>query len=403
MRILVLCRDFPLPLTSGEKIRCYHILKELARYHEISLISLVHRDSELQHVEELKVICKNVYPFRFKFSKKLSAFRMMFSARPWEVLAYYDKEIKFKIGDIIKSQHFDVIWVNFLSMANYLDSDMMLKSIFVLDQHDADELVWQNYVRASKNVFMQIFAGLNLQKVKIFQKKIFNYFSAISCVSVSDADFMKDHVPANIQTWVVPNGVDLDYFKPNNDERQKTNIILLCAAMDVFMNVDAALRFAREIFPIIKEQIPDSEFWIVGRDPTKRVRSLAKEGSIKVTGSVEDVRPYYRQARVVAAPYKFGGGTKLKILEAMAMNLPVVSTTIGCQGMDVGGLESVVVRDDMKEFAQAVIDILKAESTHERNFGNDSRRYVEEKYGWNNIVKNLDLNLLKLLKQTNRY
>lgn len=399
MRILVLCRDFPLPLTSGEKIRCFHILQELAKHHEVSLISLVHRESELQYVEELKRFCQFVYPIRFKFSKKLSAIRILFSVWPWEAIAFYKEEMKLKIRDLVSSQKYDIVWVNFLSMANYIDPKIALKSVFVLDQHNADELVWQNYSRSSNNVFMKIFAALNLQKLKIFQREMLNYFGALVCVSEKDASFMKDHVPAHVQTWVVPNGVDPDYFRPIDSDHQRNNIIMLCASMDVFMNVDAAYRFAKEVFPTIKDKIPDCVFWIVGRDPTKVIRGLAKEGYIEVTGSVEDVRPYYQKARVIIAPYRLGGGTKLKILEAMAMNLPIVSTSVGCQGIDIAGKAQIIIRDNMKEFAEAVVNLLRAEAKDGNRCVEDARRLVEERYGWSSIVEKVEPHLANLVRQ----
>ena len=398
MRILILCREFPLPLTSGEKIRCYHILKGLANHHEVTLVSLVHRSSELHHVEELKQFCQNIYTFEFKLSKRLSVFKMLFSLKPWDVIAFYDKEMKLKVRELINSQKFDVVWVNFLSLANYLEPDMASKSIFILDQHNVDELWWENYARESNNIVVKLLAMLNLQKVKYLQQKVLNYFNAIVCVSKEDANYMEERVPTHARIWVIPNGVDTDYFIPTGLSNNKAKIIMLCASMDVTMNIDAALQFARKAFPIIKDKIPDSEFLIVGRNPVKEILMLDKEGYIKVTGSVDDLRPYYAKAKVVVAPYRFGGGTKLKILEALAMNLPIVSTSIGCQGIDSTGITQLIIRDNMKEFAYAVVEVLESDITKRNWYGDNARRLVEERYSWRRITEALEPNLLKLMK-----
>jgi polysaccharide biosynthesis protein PslH len=397
MKILVLCRTLPMPLTTGARIRSFHILKGLAKHNEISLVSLVHQDNDMQYIKDLECICNRVYPIRCNLSKKMSAFRTIFSSQPWDSIAFYSREAKSKIRELIISQNFDIVWINFLSMSNYLDPDMVSKSLFILDQHNADELVWKNYSKLSNNLAMRYFAAINLQKLKSFQREMMEYFSAVACVSKDDVEYMRECIPENVNTWLVPNGVDTEYFVPKSGNQKQNNIIMLCASMDVTMNIDAALRFARESFPRIKTEIPDSEFWIVGRDPPKQIRELAREGYIKVTGSVEDVRPYYNKAKIVVAPYLFGGGTKLKILEAMAMNIPIVSTSIGCRGIDITSDTRIIIQDNMKEFGEAVSKSLRSEGVDSTMRQNNSRKVIEDKYSWTSIVENLEPKLLDLL------
>jgi len=398
MKILVLCRELPLPLTSGEKIRCYHILKGLARDHDVTLVSLVLHKSDLTYINELKKFCQSVYTFEINFSKKLSALKTAFSSLPWDVLAYQNNEAKLKISELNQSQKFDIIWINFLSMSGYVNRKDLNKTILILDQHNADELVWANYIRNSTNPVMKTFAWLNRGKVKSFQRKIFKDINVIVCVSKEDAEYIKPQIPAGVSTWIIPNGVDTEYFVPVNTNR-KVNAVMLCASMDVTMNIDAALQFAK-IFPNIKQKIPDAEFWIVGRNPPKQIVALNQEGYIKVTGSVIDVRPYYNEARVIVAPYRFGGGTKLKILEAIAMNLPIVSTTMGCQGIDTTGMSNIIIRDDINQFSEAVIDILLGNTDIIRQKVHDSSKILEERYSWTSITRKIDFKLTELFKMT---
>jgi sugar transferase (PEP-CTERM/EpsH1 system associated) len=393
LKILVLCRELPLPLTSGEKIRCYHILKELAQRHEVSLVSLVLKEPELGYVEELSKLCQHVYTFRFNLSKKRSALSSVFSVLPWDVVAFNDRLVKSKISELLKTQKYDVIWVNFLAMSGYIDSSLLGDTKLILDQHNVDNLVWAGYARNSHNLAMKIFALLNLQKVKLYQNKIFKYFDTVVSVSEADAKYMREHNNSTIDIKCIPNGVDTDYFLPALVEN-KGNIIVLCASMDVDMNIDAALNFSR-IFPLIKKKVIDSEFWIVGRNPPKQILNLQKQGYIKVTGSVADVRPYYEKAKVVIAPYRFGGGTKLKILEALAMNLPIVSTKIGCQGINTTGIGEIKIHDNMVDFAGAVIEVLETNEAKTTERNNGARKIVEERYGWSTILQALSTGLLR--------
>ena len=402
MKILILCRDLPLPMDSGEKIRCHHVIKELAKHHEVTLLTLAAKDSNIRYIQETQKICQYVYLVDYKFSKNIAAIKTLFSSLPWDVIAYYDKEMKSKLNELMDFQKYDLVWVNFLAMANYIDPTIASKSVFIFDQHNVDELVWKNFVQSSQYIPLKLFASINCKKVIKFQKDIIKYFSAIACCSKQDVDYMKVHIPGKLNVWLVPNGVDVDYFKPGNLDATKSNIIMLCASMDVWMNIEAAYHFAKEVFPGIKEKIPDSQFWIVGRNPDPKLRALDKEGYIKVTGSVADVRPYYNKARVVVAPYQHGGGTKLKILEAMSMNLPIVSTSTGIQGIDLPKDAQVYIRDNMNEFAEAIVKILQIKATDKNRCANNAREFVVEKYSWSSIIKELEPKLKDLREQNTK-
>ena len=365
-------------------------------------MSLVHEESEMQYINELKQFCKNVYLVRINYSKKLSAIKTLFSPLPWDTVAFYSKDMKNKAREITTSQKFDVIWINFLSMANYIDRKYTSKSVIILDQHNVDELVWKNYAQSSRNLPLKLFSSINYQKIKGYQRKTIKNFQAVACCSNNDADFMRRSIPEYVQTWLVPNGVDTEFFKPEVSYARKANIIMLCASMNVGMNIEAAYHFAKEVFPAIKEKVPDSQFWIVGRKPDSKLRALDKEGYIKVTGSVPDVRPYYNKARVIVAPYKLGGGTKLKILEAMSMNLPIVATSTGFQGIDLPVDAQIYVRDNMSEFAEAIIAILHPTETDKNGATNTSRNFVEKKYGWGCIIDNIEPKLIDLVKNNHK-
>lgn len=167
--------------------------------------------------------------------------------------------------------------------------------------------------------------------------------------------------------------------------------------MDITMNMDAVARFAKDIFPFVRRSVPDAEFWIVGRNPGTTVRRLESVAGIRVTGSVSDVRPYYEKARVAIAPFRYGGGTKLKVLEAMAVGVPVVATKVGSQGIEAVPGQHLFIEDKSEEFAQRVIDLLR-NSDLWRTMSVAARRLVEPKYSWTSIMSDAGRRLEMLVE-----
>jgi glycosyltransferase involved in cell wall biosynthesis len=164
------------------------------------------------------------------------------------------------------------------------------------------------------------------------------------------------------------------------------------------MNQDAVLWFSASILPLIKQRIADVRFWIVGRDPSPEVKKLGQRQGIKVTGTVADVREYYRQARVFVVPLRFGGGTKLKTLEAMAMGLPIVSTEVGAQGLDIKWGREIFIADRPEDFADRVVELLKDRDRADQ-MGAEARRLVEKRYIWTSIMGDVNDKLINLFKK----
>jgi glycosyltransferase involved in cell wall biosynthesis len=178
-----------------------------------------------------------------------------------------------------------------------------------------------------------------------------------------------------------------------------SNAIILCAGLSVYRNRQAALWFAQNVFPTVRKEIPNAEFWIVGSNPNREIRELEETPGVHVTGTVEDVRPYYRRAVVSVAPYRYGEGTKLKVLEAMASGVPVIGTTIGCQGIEVVDGEQVLIANSEKEFSDGVIDLLR-DAKRRTQMAGAARRLIEQKYTWKKIVGDLEPKLQALVTRS---
>ncbi|MEM2046086.1 MAG: glycosyltransferase [Candidatus Bathyarchaeia archaeon] len=387
MKVLMLSPTFPYPLNMGAKIRIYYVLRELARGgHEVTLVCLAEGGIKPLELEVIKSYCRRleIVPVKLK-SRTWTALRALFSHKTYGLAKFESVELRKRIADAF-CKPYDIVWVHFMENLVYLpEFNLNSKPLVILDQHNADELFWANYARSGLP-WVRFFAWQNIWKLRRFQRQVLRLVDVVLSVSEEDAAFTRMCLPnPSTQVWVVPNGVDTEYFQPqSNKERQ--NRIIFCGAMDIFMNIDAVVWFARNVFPKLREAVPDAEFWIVGRDPTPDVRALGAIPGVYVTGRVEDVRPYYAKAKVAVAPFRYGGGTKLKVLEAMALGVPVVATPIGSQGLGVEPGRHLFVADNSEVFSQQVIMLLEDEVLR-RQIALNARRLVEQKYSWESIVR----------------
>jgi len=397
MRILMLSPTFPFPLNMGSKIRIYNILKELSRSHEVTLVSLVHGNVEKNDIEKIKSISSELYIYSIPQQRRwISALKSLFSLNSYRVVRCWSPQLKNSIHDVI-SKEFDIIWVHFLNMFFFLPHDFSNEPLVVLDQHNADELMWKRFLNKGP-WFQRLFAIQNIWKVRLFQKKIFKNVDVILSVSEKEAEFMLKRANKLLNVFTTPNGVDIEYFRPLLKKNKKIDMIVFCGSMDVLMNIDAVNRFVFDIFPIVKRSVPNAKFYIIGRNPVPQVRKLSKIEGIHVTGTVDDIRPFFEKAKVAVAPFRYGAGTKFKILEAMAMGMPIVSTSIGCQGIEVVHRTHLFIEDDKQMFAKRIIELMKNEDLC-RIIGLAGRKLVEQKYSWRSIVRNTASKLEELLKE----
>lgn len=388
MRVLMLSPELPWPLDMGSKIRTYHTLRGLARAgHEVTLLALSHEPYGREEIEALRPHCAeiSIVPVP-KRSRVKAAWRALLSGSPYRVAKFESPEFREQVVRALCDQ-FDVIWVHFLETLAYLPKEpgWKKKPVLVLDQHNADERFWETYARQGPP-WVRFFAMQNLWRLRRFQRSVLRGVNVILSVSKEDAEFTHTRLPnPSTEVWVVPNGVDTGRLQPCENRKHKYRAIF-CGAMDVLMNVDAAEWFARQIFPRVREAIPDAEFWIVGRDPVPRIRALASLPGVYVTGAVKDVRPYYAEAKVAVAPFRYGGGTKLKVLEAMALGVPVVATPVGSQGIEAIPARHLFVEESEDAFAQRVGALLQDEALR-KEMAAEARRLVEQRYSWQSVLR----------------
>ncbi|MFH1996492.1 MAG: glycosyltransferase [Candidatus Omnitrophota bacterium] len=430
MKILFLTRDVPYPTNNGYRKRNYYLLKELySRGMDIFLVTRGAQSSiDKNAYQELKTLCRDIVLIDEVESKTTlfaNLFKSVFSLNAFSSIRRYSGRIKAVIEQLINNVTIDTIVCDSIYQSlNIPRTDTKT----ILYEHNVESQIIKRYLGKEKNVFKKLFAFIEYLKMERFQKKTWERFNHVIACSSLDKKYIKEKAPAaNVIT--VNNGVDIDYFspltvnrtpstvnrKPLTDNRKPStvnrkpltvnrkpstvnrNTLIYTGQIGWFPNEDAVLYFTKEIYPAIKREVPGCHFIVVGADPSPKIVKLGEEDdTINVTGYVDDVRTYMNRARVHVVPLRIGGGTRLKILEALSMGIPVVSTSIGCEGLGLEDNEQILIRDNPKEFAKAVLMLMKDDESHSR-LSRDGRKFVEENYDWSNVFGELD-EILKTVK-----
>lgn len=371
MKAIFLVRDLPNGTTSGYKKRNFYFLKELERLN-IDVV-LVREDEICRHTNKNKSL--------------LIAIFSLFSILPFSIISRYVPTIKERIKKYITEDTIDMLICD--SIYRSLNIPLDFKGRKILFEHNIESGIFKRYAESEKNILKKIFVYIEYLKMRTFQKKIWKKFD--TCIVCSELDKKILTVEAaHKNVVVVNNGVDTSYFTSDATHYAPCTMhqsILYTGQISWFPNEDAVLHFVKGIFPIIKAKNPQVKFYIVGDKPSERVRKLAhSDRSIVVTGFVEDVREYMREASVFVVPLRIGGGTRLKILEALSMGKAVVSTSIGCEGLDLEDKKHIIIKDEPAEFAAAVSELLHDEGLR-ISLGNNGRRLVERSYDWDVVFR----------------
>jgi glycosyltransferase involved in cell wall biosynthesis len=371
--VLVVTPRCPLPLTSGTQIRSYHVLRALSERADVTLVTLVQSGEGTQRLGELSELV-TVHTVSHERSKFSTLCRFPISRQPYRCTKFNTAAFRDRVHDVLAEQSFDLVWLNFLNTAGLLPDSVGCP--VVLDEHNADVRYWESFLDGAAPE--RLFAHSNIRRIERFRDRIVDRIDGV--VSVSDGDAEEARSWAGRPVWVMPNGVDTDTFSTGVGADRVGSTVLFVGSLDVRMNEEAVEWFAESAWPSIRSRYPDAVFEIVGRNPTQRVTALADRPGVKLVGEVPSVVEYYEEAAVVVAPLQFGGGTKLKVLEALAMSRPLVTTPAGTTGIPLTDGEHAVVAD-REAFSEAVVSLLDTPARR-ATLGQQGRSFVESRFTW---------------------
>jgi polysaccharide biosynthesis protein PslH len=357
-----------LPLDTGGKLRSYNILRHLSAGHQLTYLSYYGGQRDAAYEQEIVAVIPGTVAVHIAtrdstpLEHYLDYARRFFSSAPYAVSRFTHPQVRALLTPWISDRRFDVAVCDFL--ATVLNFPSHLATPTALFQHNVESILWRRRAETEIQWINRLISKIEYAKIRRFEPAQVRRFHHVIAVSAADRDAMRSMVDAS-RISVVPTGVDLSQYQYDPKATPSGPLVVFTGSMDWRPNIDGVEFFCKEIWPLILAKIPAARFRIVGRDPHPRVKDLASD-SIEVTGRVPSIVDHLRQAAVFVVPLRIGGGTRIKIYEAMAVGKATVSTTVGAEGLDVRHDRDILLVDDPVRFAEAVVSVLQDENLRRR-------------------------------------
>jgi sugar transferase (PEP-CTERM/EpsH1 system associated) len=407
MRILFLTPQLPYPPHQGTAIRNFGLIQGLAERHQVSLLSFLEPDQSLHAAGPLLATCQRVETVPAPLPRRpvRRAFDTFTHRLPDMGLRLASPAFAGRLADWLARESFDVVHVEGLEMTSFfdllLDDSPHVGSkppLVVFDDHNCEYMLQKRYAQIDARIPRRwpgaLYSLLQWQKLCPYEASVCRRAHRVLAVSQTDAEALMRLVPG-LDVTVIPNGINTDLYQPNQ-ETSPSPTLVFTGKMDFRPNVDAVTWFAEAIWPRVRTEVPEVHFYIVGQRPHPRLDRLRGDPSLTLTGWVKEVRPYIAEATVYVAPLRMGSGTRLKLLQAMALGKAIVSTRLGAEGLtdlseaESGCRELVLVDDDNPgAFADAVVALLR-DPTRRAKLGVAARAFVEAHYDWRVIIPRLE-------------
>lgn len=391
MHLLVVSPTLPVP-TSGGRTRIFNLVKQLARRHRVSVLSFI-QPSEQDMLSELTSHCEHVElsPFegfrpQGRWQNRIQGwYRILCRHRPRYVDTFPMARLRPRLRELVKKQSFDLAMFDLLHTAE-LSTEVGDLPMVLVEHNVESDIAKRRYVLAA-NPMHKLRDWLSWQKLLLYERKWVGRFSVCVAVSEKDATKLREMAPST-DVYVVPNGVDVQHFTPRGTERE-VDTLLFFGTLSYGPNRDGLLWFCDEIWPRIRQVRPQAKLDVVGLDPPAAVRELETRPGVRVTGFVPDIRSKLWSATATVVPLRLGGGTRLKILEALAAGCPVVSTTIGAEGLSLADGAHYLLADTAEVFAGRVVDLLGSPELRQM-LTERGHRIVKEQHDWSMIARRLE-------------
>jgi sugar transferase (PEP-CTERM/EpsH1 system associated) len=373
----------PWPLDTGAKLRNFHLARALSAHLNVSLAAFGDTtDSSATRIYRRIVTVPRVE--QYSVGKML---RGALWRTPLPLLNYTTSQMSAALGRLLAAESFDLIQVESIHLMNYLP---MLRTApnqprIICEWHNVESDLMRQYAAREPNLARRWYARRTARLMSEAEERALATFDAHIAVSSEDASRLRS-INSKARVIVIENGVDTSYY--TGDQSSVRDRILFVGSMDYHANIEGAIDFVRNVWPSTHERNPGLRFTIVGRNPPPQVTELAAAPGVEVTGSVDDVRPFYREAVAAVVPLNVGGGSRLKVLEAMAAGVPLVSTTLGAEGIDVSDGKNILLADSAMQFADAISSVSRDPNLRAR-ISEAGQALVTSRYEWSILGKKL--------------
>lgn len=379
MRILFLSRWYPYPPNNGSKLRIYNLLKGLAQHHAITLISFFDATEGTPDLTGLETYCERIHTVAYKgFEPGSPVARLgLISATPRSVLDTYSVEVEALIKQTLDRGATDVVIASQFDMAVYAQAFSDLPAIF----EEVESGIYHDRAVQARSTRQRIRHGLTWFKHRRYLARLLLTFRACTVVSEQERRILRRTAPRGLTIEVIPNCVDLDSYAPYH-RAPEPNTMIFTGSFNFAPNYDAMLWFLARVYPLVQSRVPSASLIITGEHGG---RPLPPTRNVNLTGYVDDVRPYVANACLSLAPIHQGGGTRVKILEAMALRTAVVATSKGAEGLDVQHGVHLYLADEPETFADAVVQVLE-DQTLRQSLAINAYQLVQERYNWGAVL-----------------
>ncbi len=399
MRILWLSHVVPYPPKGGLWQRSYNLLKQIGINNEVHLLSLnknkllPSQEKLFQAKDELLKICSKVDIFPITSENTLISWGLMtaisyFKNNPYDVNWLHSEDMLNFVRNLSgnNNNHYDIVHLDTFGMYPY--SEFFKHSKMVLNHHNIESSMMNLRYQRESNFFKKLYFKKEADKIASYERIVCKKCDLNLVVSELDALRLKA-IAGNIRVSVVPNGVDIEYFKSKNPENINSHGLIFAGGMSYYANREAVLFFVSDIFPELKKVCPDIPVTFIGRNPPRELLDIKGDTNINITGFVEDVRPYFDKSKIYICPIKNGGGTRLKIIDALAMRKPLVATGMAVEGLNL--IEGVhYLRAETGEDFVNKIRLLESNDLLCKKLASNGRNFVEKNYSWDIIGQNMN-------------
>ena len=376
------------PVHTGGRLRSFHIVSELAREHRVTLLTTHGLDDRPEGLADQLPQCERVTSFPYVAPKQSSAgfaravVGSWLSPLPVDLWKWQVPALRGAIQQIVSAGEVDLCVADFL----YATPNVPLGGPVpvILFDHNVEHVIWKRLSRVETRPWRRTLLEVEWRKMRWAEARACSRANLTIAVSERDRELLATNAPG-AAICSIPTGVDTAFFVPNGSREAPASLVFV-GSMDWYPNEDAILHFIRATLPGIRRHVPEASLTVVGRDPSPRLRATAARAGVRVTGTVEDVRPYLSEAAVVVVPLRVGGGTRLKIFEALAMGKAVVATGVGAEGLPLVSGTHYLRGDAPDDFARAVESLLK-DPDRRKALGTAGRRLIEEKFAWPEVAR----------------
>lgn len=384
MKILVLLSRFPYPLEKGDKLRAYHQIKELAKNHEIILCSLTDQPIHPEWTKELEKYCTEIHTFKLK--KPLiywNTIKQTLTQKPFQVGYFYQRSIQKQINQLIEKSKPDHLYCQLIRTTEYVKNVHSIPK--TVDFMDALSKGMERRAEISHGLRKWLFT-IEGKRLSAYENRIFDYFNHHTIISEQDRNFINH--PQKNKIAIIENGISEDFLNYTNTP-EKIYDLVFTGNMNYAPNIECAEYLVNDIFPLLLKQKPHIKLLLAGANPNQRVKNLENKQNIFVSGWVEDIRESYAQGKIFVAPLFIGTGLQNKLLEAMAIGLPVVTTSLANNALAAVDNESILIAKDAYSFANHIFNLLDNSELWGK-IAQNGHNFVASKFDWQNSVKKLE-------------